>query len=135
MGLRARGPGAGSTAGIAVARLGRVACDPFVRLLSLRDDGSYADDDPHDYDARRPEGCGAVVPCAGADGCGPSGMAERAVFCFGKFDSSLTDGSMIKVTLPDGKELELEAGATARDGAERIGPRAAAAAVAAQVNG
>lgn len=42
---------------------------------------------------------------------------------------------MIKVTLPDGKELELEDGATPRDVAERIGPRLAKAAVAAKVNG
>ena len=42
---------------------------------------------------------------------------------------------MIKVTLPDGKELELEDGATALAVAERIGPRLAKAAVAAKVNG
>ncbi|HEU5208772.1 MAG TPA: threonine--tRNA ligase [Longimicrobiales bacterium] len=42
---------------------------------------------------------------------------------------------MIKVTLPDGKEIELVDGATPRDVAERIGSRLAKAAVAAKVNG
>ena len=42
---------------------------------------------------------------------------------------------MIKVTLPDGKELELQDGATPRDVAEQIGSRLAKAAVAAKVNG
>ncbi|MGH7444605.1 MAG: TGS domain-containing protein, partial [Longimicrobiales bacterium] len=42
---------------------------------------------------------------------------------------------MIKVTLPDGKELELEPGTTALQVAERIGARLAKAAVAAKVNG
>ncbi len=42
---------------------------------------------------------------------------------------------MIKVTLPDGKELEMEAGATPLQVAERIGARLAKAAVAAKVNG
>src|SRR5690606_111741 len=45
------------------------------------------------------------------------------------------DGSMIKVTLPDGKELEMEDGATPLAVAERIGSRLARAAVAAKVNG
>ncbi|MGH7466718.1 MAG: threonine--tRNA ligase [Longimicrobiales bacterium] len=42
---------------------------------------------------------------------------------------------MIKVTLPDGKVLELERGATVRDVAERIGPRLAKAALAARLDG
>jgi threonyl-tRNA synthetase len=42
---------------------------------------------------------------------------------------------MIKVTLPDGKVLELEDGATVLQAAERIGPRLAKAALAAKVNG
>jgi threonyl-tRNA synthetase len=42
---------------------------------------------------------------------------------------------MVRVSLPDGKALELEDGATARDVAERVGPRLAKAAVAARVDG
>ena len=42
---------------------------------------------------------------------------------------------VIRVTLPDGKVLELPAGATPLDAAKQIGPRLARAAVAARVNG
>src|SRR5687767_12466827 len=42
---------------------------------------------------------------------------------------------MIKVTLPDGKVLEVERGATVLQVAERIGPRLAKAALAAKLNG
>jgi threonyl-tRNA synthetase len=42
---------------------------------------------------------------------------------------------MITVTLPDGKALQLEQGATARQVAEQIGPRLASAAIAAKANG
>jgi threonyl-tRNA synthetase len=42
---------------------------------------------------------------------------------------------MITVTLPDGKALQLEEGATARQVAEQIGPRLASAAIAAKANG
>ncbi|MGH7459745.1 MAG: TGS domain-containing protein, partial [Longimicrobiales bacterium] len=42
---------------------------------------------------------------------------------------------MIKVTLPDGKILELESGSTVLTVAERIGPRLAKAALAAKVDG
>src|SRR5512145_2422086 len=42
---------------------------------------------------------------------------------------------MIKVTLPDGKVLDLESGAAVRDVAERIGPRLAKAALAARIDG
>jgi threonyl-tRNA synthetase len=45
------------------------------------------------------------------------------------------EAGMINVTLPDGKVLELEAGATVRDVAERIGPRLAKAALAARLDG
>lgn len=43
--------------------------------------------------------------------------------------------SQVQVRLPDGKVLELPAGATAYDVAERIGPRLAKAAIAAKVDG
>src|SRR5262245_28971271 len=42
---------------------------------------------------------------------------------------------MIKVTLPDGKVLEVEPGTEVRAVAERIGPRLAKAALAAKVDG
>lgn len=43
--------------------------------------------------------------------------------------------SQIQVTLPDGKQIDLPAGATALDAAAAIGPRLAKAALAAEVNG
>jgi threonyl-tRNA synthetase len=43
--------------------------------------------------------------------------------------------SLIKVTLPDGKDLEFESGATVLDVAERIGPGLAKAALAGRING
>ncbi len=48
--------------------------------------------------------------------------------------SAATD-EMIRVTLPDGKVIEVPRGATARDVAERIGPGLARAALAARVDG
>ena len=41
----------------------------------------------------------------------------------------------MKISLPDGKQLDLPQGATARDAAFAIGPRLAEASLAAKING
>ena len=46
-----------------------------------------------------------------------------------------TTADLIRITLPDGKELEMPRGTTPREVAERIGPRLAKAALVAKVNG
>lgn len=46
-----------------------------------------------------------------------------------------TTADLIRITLPDGKELEMPRGATPREVAERIGPRLAKAALVAKVDG